>query len=148
MAKNKEASDAAPHAAPKIVELDPVVWSRGPSEVNYLLRVDDVGRRRQCCIGVACSVFGVPDGAIMLGARLEDLSPDYMRPEFETVTDRRYDDDEGDWIGVSDERMNIVYALNDEDSAMGDAARVEALNVELQRIGAEFRFTLKAEGKV
>jgi hypothetical protein len=126
---------------PRIIELDPLVWSRGDGCGVLLYHGDS---RRQCCIGVACTSLGVVDNVIEDKACLYDIDFDLyvtLPPALLSVLHVERED-EDDYEYLSDV-LSQVYRINDDKKITDDAVRVRLINEELERLGASFRFTLK-----
>jgi hypothetical protein len=128
----------------RIIELDPDVWLRGGDVGGVLLRQID-GRRRQCCIGVACTAFGVADEVIDTVGCVVDLEvtalPGPLMQLAEIV------DESGDWVSdyerIKDDGLTAVYRLNDAAEITDDDERIARINAELAEADASFRFALK-----
>jgi hypothetical protein len=130
---------AETNTEPTVIELDPDVWMRGiGSDASYLLTTDDKGMRRQCCIGVACTVFGMSDTFLRGEGCIEELPLECVPPPFLRIG---VIDEEVD--RMRDDGLWDVYRIND-DPAIDDAERVALINVELAKLKASFRFALKA----
>jgi hypothetical protein len=126
------------------VELDPNVWMRGGMG-SLLISAYPLKPRQQCCIGVACTAFGMPDAVILGSARLDDLDTDDVTPApFQSVIKMRTTGGVGgNNFSVLEDRLEGIYEVNDDPDVSSDAARVALINAELENIGAAFRFTLK-----
>lgn len=125
----------------KTITLDPNIWLRG-SEDGSLLNVLPDGRRKQCCIGVACTVLGVPDAELGGKGMLEDIDQAAIPSEFGNVIHLRQGGDGDEWLVDS---LDTVYSLNDSSIIQTDAERVEQINAELEKLKASIRFSLDDE---
>lgn len=119
----------------RVIELDPVVWMRGQEE--GLLLSPFGSRRHQCCIGIACTAFGVPDDDIFNIGTLSASNGELPTPLAELNAARN---------GNGARLISDIYCINDDED-LGDDERVESINERLEKANASFRFSLKAESR-
>lgn len=139
---NRADSTADPRGELRVIELDPEIWMRG-GLIGSLLQIDNK-KRRQCCIGIACTTFGISDDVIGGQGCVQELDMEAVRevPEFESlvVFISEYEDEDGE--ARMRDRLDDVYNINDSDD-ISDDDRVSQTNEELSKLGASFRFVLK-----
>lgn len=128
----------------QIIELDPNVWMRGAS--GGVLLHKDHDQRRQCCIGIACTAFGVADEVLEAQGTVADVTQDSglaVVPEaFKAIAVIEVGE-YSDIPYMTNDCLQPVYGINDDPDISDDAERVTLINAELERIGADFRFALK-----